>query len=163
MEYLLFLALLYGLPAWMIYSLTDWLIRKFSPPPPPEIASRLQSARRKIQESLEDIERHNRGEVPGYWGDSDIDRLDMALAEASEIEYQSPLRKALPPPLQAAISMCLAIGLINLAVVTYFEGNPFQRLDLDFWVEIGIPLGIAILALVFVVIEWRLSSHKNTP
>ena len=161
MEYLCFVVLLYALPTWLIYSLIDWLVRGLSPPPPPEIEARMRQARQKIEQALEDVRRHDRGEDLEYWGDSDIDRLDMAMAEASEIRYQSPLREYLSTEVQVGISISLAIGLTNLAMAVFNQRNPFESLDLEFWLTIGAPLGIGVVSLSIVLMVWLVSSHRK--
>lgn len=57
-----------------------WLGERPTPLPLLDVAARLKEAKAKIRQALVDIERPDRGEDLGYWGDSDIDRLDMALA-----------------------------------------------------------------------------------
>jgi len=161
MDYLVFLVLVYALPTWLVYSLIGWLIRRLSPPPPPEIEAKMRQARKKIEEALENVQRHDRGEDPGYWGDSDIDRLDMALAEASEIRYQSPLREYMPTEMQLVISICLAIGLTNLAMAFFDQRNPFESVDLEFWLNIGVPLGIGIVSLSIVLTVGLVSSRRK--
>jgi hypothetical protein len=84
----------------------------------------------------------------------------MALAN-HEIRYQSPLREYMPTEVQLGISICLAIGLTNLAMAFFDQRTPFESVDLEFWLNIGVPLGIGIVSLTIVLTVGLVSSRKK--
>jgi len=103
--------LLVALP---INHLLSDLVNHFTPSSPHSEEKR-QQARAKIRQALADIRRHET-EDEGYWGDSDLYWLDMALTEAEEAAPASTLRLYLPGVVQLIASVCLATSLFAAVI-----------------------------------------------
>ena len=159
MDFLCFEFFLYGLVAWPIYALLGYLVKRLTPPPPPEVRAKLEEARAKARQALNDIERHDRGEDPSYWGDSDIDRLDMALAELSESRY-NPVDEYFPWWVKALASFNLAKGLLDLALRIWFHGEEAFREVQDWAWAVGY-LGIGIIILLISLFAWYTEGRRK--
>ncbi len=160
MDFFGFALLFYGLAAWPIYALLGYLVKRLTPPPPPEVEAKLREARAKVRQALDDIERHNRGEDPNYWGDSDIDRLDMALAEASESRYD-PLGEYFPWWVKGMASFSLAKGLVDLTLRIWFHGEDVFG-EFQDWVWIAGYLGIGIILILIPLFAWYTEGRHKT-
>ena len=116
-----------------------------------------QQARAKIRQALADIRRHET-EDEGYWGDSDLHWLDMALTEAEEAAPASTLRLYLPGVVQLIASVCLATSLLA-AVIEGAARWAGSEAHLTWWIILPLAVGLLLLIVPFTI--WYVSRPRN--
>lgn|GEM_PF-3103456 len=145
--------LLVALP---INRLLSELVNRFTLSSPQSEEKRRQ-AREKIRQALADIRRHET-EDDGYWGDSDLHWLDMALTEAEEAAPASTLRLYLPGVVQLIASVCLTTGA--LAAVIEGAGKwAGAEAYLTWWIILPLTIGLLLLIVPFTI--WYVSRPRN--
>jgi len=145
--------LLVALP---INHLLSDLVNHFTPSSPHSEEKR-QQARAKIRQALADIRRHET-EDEGYWGDSDLYWLDMALTEAEEAAPASTLRLYLPGLVQLIASVCLATSLFAAVIegAVWWAGG---EAHLTWWIILPLAVGLLLLIVPFTI--WYVSRPRN--
>lgn len=126
-------------------------------PSSPHSEEKMQQARAKIRQALADIRRHET-EDDGYWGDSDLHWLDMALTEAEEAAPASTLRLYLPGVVQLIASVCLATSLFAAVIegAVWWAGG---EAHLTWWIILPLAVGLLLLIVPFTI--WYVSRPRN--
>jgi len=145
--------LLVALP---IHYLLSNLVNRFTSPSH-QVEEKRQQAQEKIRQALADIRRHET-EDDGYWGDSDLHWLDMALTEAEEAVPGATLRLYLPGVVQLIASACLATSLLAAAIegAVRWAGS---EAHLIWWIIIPLIIGLLLLIVPFVI--WYVSRPRT--